>query len=618
MAQGMFFFTIFIFKIRIPTVFSPDDCTNTSSSAGDPLDVTRSIIIDIIDRDIARLEESIRALKSRRNDLSPIYRLPVEILCNIFSLSILWTPDSWTNFSQVSRHWRSLALSAANLWTNIPLSYPLWAQEMLIRSKKAKLTIRSGPSYETSKSKTIETIRSCLYEMNRVEEIQISYGIPGLVLEKIFSDLPQSAPQLHTLCIGSCSPYFSENAFSIHENFLYDTERLQRVELINCEISWASPLLTGLTSLTLEVTLEDSLKANSSINQFFHALQRMPALTHLRLKNSIPEYSEGPSTYPAVDLPCLRALNISSSVGALTAALHHITFPNSAVLNLTCEEKQSNEIDFSNFLSVLNTKFMSSLVFRTLCLQILEGSQTHGLEFCLWTFATTHGYFPSILASQSQLRLVLAWPSSRPHNHVNILKALTSAFDVMSLPFLVQLQILTLDLIDSSTWVKTFENSPLLEWLSVRTLRSCATPRLLDALVNKTKGAEKSETAYRNIPLPKLRNIYLEGTDFGGTFPGFSISVDMLLDCLMERCERDAEVLQTLHLNHCYRISSDDVARLKEVVVDVIWDGVEQELEVSTQYDSEEGTDYDHNDGNSFNDLDFDYDNVSLGSMPSY
>ena len=52
---------------------SSDD-TNASSSADD-LDLMRSII----DRDIARLEESIRAPRSRRNELSLISRLPVEI-----------------------------------------------------------------------------------------------------------------------------------------------------------------------------------------------------------------------------------------------------------------------------------------------------------------------------------------------------------------------------------------------------------------------------------------------------------------------------------------------------------------------------------------------------------
>ena len=60
------------FSTRNPIVFSIDD-TDTSCLAGDPLGVTRSII----DRDIARLEERIRALKSRRNEfvsyLSPSY-----------------------------------------------------------------------------------------------------------------------------------------------------------------------------------------------------------------------------------------------------------------------------------------------------------------------------------------------------------------------------------------------------------------------------------------------------------------------------------------------------------------------------------------------------------------
>ena len=132
----------------------------TLCSAGDPLDEKRSII----DRSIARLEESIRALKSRRNELSPISRLPVEVLCNIFKFSLDENrergPESWTNFSQVSQHWRSSALNAPELWTNIPLNYPRWAQEMLIRSKMAKLTIRlrsiSSPSLDTSDPKLLK------------------------------------------------------------------------------------------------------------------------------------------------------------------------------------------------------------------------------------------------------------------------------------------------------------------------------------------------------------------------------------------------------------------------------------------------------------------------------
>jgi hypothetical protein len=473
----------------------------------------------------------------------------------------------------------------------------------------AKLIIRSDISFDSSNTKTIETVRSCLHEMNRVGEINLS-EIPELILEEIFRDLPKSAPQLHTLCIRSYWFRFSRTAFSIHEDFLYDTERLQRVELINCKISWDSRLLTGLTHLTIEV--EDSLEANSSINQFLHALQRMPALTYLHLKDSIPDVSEGPSTYPIVDLPCLRVLRISSGVGPLTAVLRHITFPHSAILNLTCKENQSTQIDFSNFLSVFAAK-LSSLVTRSLSLKALDDTQNHGLEFYLCpTTAFTQDYFPSSLISQSQLQLVLTWPSPQPHNHA---KALTCAFDAMSLPFLTQLQISTLDYIDSQTWVKTFGKLPLLEEVSVRSYapqpESYATHSFLEALVYKTKAAEKSKTAYRNVPFPKLRYIHLEGTDFFPTSlrPTNSISVDMLLDCLMERCERNAEV-QVLRLDCCYYISSDDVERLKEIVVDVIWDGIEQKFsEEDSEEDSEE-TD----DGNTIDDLCYDYDDDDFSS----
>ena len=216
----------------------------------------------IIDLDNTHMEERIRTLKCRRNQLSPIYRLPVEILCNIFKFSLTEsqtrTPESWINFSQVSQHWRSSALNAPELWTNILFNYPRWAKKMLIRSKMARLTIRTYPSPEVLSPKTIETIRSCLYEMSRVEEIQLT-TIPRFIMEQIFQDLPKSAPHLHTLRII----YFLEPAFSIHEDFLHDTERLQCVELIGCNISWDCWLLTGLTYLTLAV----SLKENSSIIQ---------------------------------------------------------------------------------------------------------------------------------------------------------------------------------------------------------------------------------------------------------------------------------------------------------------------------------------------------------------
>ena len=58
----------------------------------------------------------------------------------------------------------------------------------------------------------------------------------------------------------------------------------------------------------------------------------------------------------------------------------------------------------------------------------------------------------------------------------------------------------------------------------------------IEALVYKTKAAETLETAYRNISFPNLYYINLENTYF------FAERLERLLDCLMERCKRKAEV----------------------------------------------------------------------------
>jgi len=175
----------------------------------------------------------------------------------------------------------------------------------------------------------------------------------------------------------------------------------------------------------------------------------------------------------------------------------------------------------------------------------------------------------------------------------------------MNLPFLTQLQISTLDYIDSQTWVKTFGKLPLLErvCLESHAPQSHAPHSFLEAMVYKTDTAEKSKTSYHNISFPNLRYIHLEGVDF---FPksSMSLSVNMLLDCLMERCERNAEI-QVLRLDDCYFIASDEVEKLKEIVVDVIWDGVQQKV----SEDSEE--DYDSDNRDVIDELEYDYDDFS-------
>ena len=441
----------------------------------------------------------------------------------------------------------------------------------------ATLTVQVDFSYQTD-SKSLDSIKSCLSQMIRLGKIDI-FATSASTLEKLFLDLPKSAPQLHTFCITLNR--FSESEFTIPEEFLTDTERLQCVHLQGCKIGWDSPLLTGLTRLTLH----DSLKDNASTIQFLHALQRMPSLTNLDLEDSIPHDSGETSAYPVVDLPCLQLFRISSYVGAVTTALRHITVLPTVVMCLECKDTQFTQftqIDLSDFLSVLAAKFLSLLVFRSLRVtDLLDGIRCQAAV-------------QEFVCPPSQLDLTLTWGTSLlPNDPGSYATILTAVFDSMTLRALTHLHLST-PLTIANTWINISAKLPLLEWVHL----SCTAHPFLTALVHKTKGAENSIAAYRTVCFPKLRYICLNGNDFTGKHFN-SISVDTLMECLMERCERNAEV-QELYLENCYNLSEDDVEGLREIVVNVERDGIEQAF-----YEPEEERDYD-SDGNII-DWDSDY-----------
>lgn len=83
-----------------------------------------------IDDEIGLLQEQVlestRALRSRRNALAPISRLPPEIFAKIFSLLsiFMWgvvAPGhvSCMRVIQVCRQWRETALNHSSLWSHI-------------------------------------------------------------------------------------------------------------------------------------------------------------------------------------------------------------------------------------------------------------------------------------------------------------------------------------------------------------------------------------------------------------------------------------------------------------------------------------------------------------------
>ncbi|TFK58376.1 hypothetical protein BDN72DRAFT_725861, partial [Pluteus cervinus] len=95
--------------------------------------------------DIAKLDEEIRALeqkllrlRSARNTLIPIGRLPPEVLQGVFNIA-RGQGTHTIHLSWVSRAWRNIALESKTLWTLINNSNLRWTTIYLERSFPAPL-----------------------------------------------------------------------------------------------------------------------------------------------------------------------------------------------------------------------------------------------------------------------------------------------------------------------------------------------------------------------------------------------------------------------------------------------------------------------------------------------
>ncbi|KAJ7312319.1 hypothetical protein DFH08DRAFT_622106, partial [Mycena albidolilacea] len=80
-------------------------------------------------------------LRTRRNTLAPVFRLSPKILTPIFQLCTTEDFVAGLGVSYVCRQWREIAMKSSHFWSNIDLSRPRWALEMLDRSHSAPLTV---------------------------------------------------------------------------------------------------------------------------------------------------------------------------------------------------------------------------------------------------------------------------------------------------------------------------------------------------------------------------------------------------------------------------------------------------------------------------------------------
>ncbi|KAK0202652.1 hypothetical protein DFS33DRAFT_1341918 [Desarmillaria ectypa] len=541
-----------------------------------------------IDAEILQHEEAVRELKSRRNALAPISKLPPEMLSRIF-LFVSYPHGSyksllWINVSHVSRHWRAIALGFPALWSSPPFTTPAWAHEMLRRSKMAPLNIVADLTYMTPKM--LAAFDNAMKQVDRSAELNLT---GTKTMEKYLTDLTKRAPFLSKLCIVQVYTRYHEveEKIVLPDNFLDgQTPRLRHLDLNRCQVHWDSDLMQNLTYLRIV----EPGDFRPTISQLVDVLEQMPWLETLDLDHALPIVSETTKTLPSashvISLPHLSSIRLTSNVLETANLLNHINFPSTATMRLVLHGTKGTGTNFSSLVPTISKSrafagSSSDKAFKSAPLKALSLTSPFQTDIRFSAYTTSNPFTSCVEFATPALELQLSWRLNSSGTKEQVAQTICRA-----LP-LAQLRVLRVfdpecDF-KHTTWVDLFGSLPKLQKIEfagatkifTEVLSETKPPPFVDA--DQGYNLRRKKHTPDSVYFPRLRSLYLTGTDFAGL-------VDTFLDMLMVRAQCGTEV-QELTLADCTHLYDKDVELMEEVVVEVAWDNRVQGSEL---YDSDD------------------------------
>jgi F-box-like len=270
---------------------------------------------DHIDRQLSLSEDShrVQSLKSLRNSLAPVSRLPHILLTDIFILihrserineSSLRSPPC-LHISHVCRAWRDAALQCPLLWTNILFCPPQWTAVMLERSRNAPLRVEVPIQHLNLADHTFVTsVRLALSHIRHIRYLYIILFDRFRDLGDLLSPFLTGTPDiLEELILSS---------FSVFPNYTYPSMKnapcLRSLELYSCHINWR--LLSSVGNLTSLVLKDIPMASRPSIENIISLLQTMTKLEKLSLTHAISELPPNIRTLPPNDVAPLKLQNL--------------------------------------------------------------------------------------------------------------------------------------------------------------------------------------------------------------------------------------------------------------------------------------------------------------------
>lgn len=185
----------------------------------------------------------------------PIQSLPIDVVYCIFLACVPDAPRKFaTTASHVCRSWRSLALGAAVLWTDLVFDRNRWTVEKntawVARSGQAFLDMEiRNDAFEKASIKTARNIvRLIKAQSHRVRILNMGDDMPLKVYRLLFDELRYvRAPELLEIRVENNNWYQSQRWMP--RLFEPGAPKLERLALKFTLFDWSSPLLHKLRAL---------------------------------------------------------------------------------------------------------------------------------------------------------------------------------------------------------------------------------------------------------------------------------------------------------------------------------------------------------------------------------
>ncbi|KAH6901499.1 hypothetical protein BKA70DRAFT_1522227 [Coprinopsis sp. MPI-PUGE-AT-0042] len=324
----------------------------------------------LLDARVLALEKEILDIKSQRNQLAPIARIPLEVLTEIFfecatnlwpmhqrsqhGLNIDLTYTKWTVVSHVCRQWRDVALGCSELWSLLSPCMPKrWIEAMVERSKASPISV-VNLEYEIAGLRperfpnNIQALLTALSATSRWRSVHLRLTHRSDDITKLIPSLNSPNPSLITFSLKVDTRRYGHNLGSLPSDFLGGTApSLRHLSLEHCQLPWGSSLLhQGLTSLTLvnpplskSVTGEHPLCP--SAHEFAAVLARLPLLTTLELNMKLPDLGALGRVGTTFEFPSLHNLRLIGECGELAGLFSCLRIPPTTSAQIRCAKASS-------------------------------------------------------------------------------------------------------------------------------------------------------------------------------------------------------------------------------------------------------------------------------------